>query len=65
MDELYRAVWGQVFGLTWDRLRGEDAGPITATNAARDEADLAAAAAVEAWSHKRCDAAVEAKGQEP
>lgn len=64
MDELYRAVWGQVFGLTWDRLRSEDAGSITATKAAEAEANMAASAAVKAWSHKRCDAAVEAKGQE-
>ena len=65
MEALYQAVWAQVFSLTWDRMRGEDAGPITATNGAREEADLAAAAALKAWSHKRCDAAVEAKGQEP
>lgn len=65
MDELYRAVWVQVFGLTWDRLRGEDAWPVTAMKAAEAEAYMAASAAVKAWSHKLCDAAVEAKGQEP
>ena len=65
MDELYRAVWGRVFALTWDRMRGEDAGPTTTMKAAEAEANMAASAAVKAWSHKLCDAAVEAKGQEP
>jgi hypothetical protein len=65
VEALYQAVWGQVFGLTWDRLRGEDAGPITAEKAAVEEANLAAAAAVRRWSHSLADQVVHAKGQEP
>lgn len=56
IEKLYQDVWAQVFAQVWVASGCDD-------GKARDNADEAAADAVNLWSHDKARSAIAAKGQ--
>lgn len=56
IEKLYQDVWARVFAKVWVASGGDD-------GKAKDDADEAAADAVNRWSHSKARAAIAAKGQ--